>query len=360
MTLSERINDGNNNFNLFRFAAAAFVFIQHSFDLLSVPVHWSVGSILWTAVPAFIIISGFLVTKSWADSSPLLFLIKRFLRIFPALLCSIVLAAFILGPFLSTLPLGIYFRHPLTFQYLNNIFLYPIYYSLPGVFQNNPYPLTVNGSLWTLPIEVFLYGALALIGITGLLLKRRGLVVVLIVVALVVSEFSFSRQLNSRPLFLFTMPAKELLNLSIYFFIGSLYYLYSDKILLSKALGWTALIALFFSWQYPFGAIASYVLLPYIIIQFAYIKIPGAGFFRKNDVSYGLYIYAFPVQQTAIHLFNDVLEGYALFPLAFCFLLALSYLSWKFVEQPFLRMKRRLVPDRSSKLQSTHASPTPV
>jgi peptidoglycan/LPS O-acetylase OafA/YrhL len=356
VTLSERINDSDNNFNLFRFAAAALVFIQHSFDLVSVPVHWSVGSIIWTAVPVFIIISGFLVTKSWASSSPPLFFIKRFLRIFPALFCSIVLAAFILGPFFTSLPLGTYFRHPLTLQYLENIFLYPIYYYLPGVFQHNPYPLAVNGSLWTLPIEVFL-SVLALIGITGLLLKKRVLVI-LLVAALVTTDISLSQQLNSRPWFLLTMPAKELLNLSIYFFLGSLYYLYRDKIYLNKALGWIALIAFFFAYRLPFGTITSYVLLPYIIIQFAYTELPGAALFRKNDVSYGLYIYAFPVQQAAIHLFNDVLEGYALFPLAFCFLLALSYLSWKFVEQPILGLKRRLVPRHSSNPRT--ASPKPI
>ncbi len=100
-----------------------------------------------------------------------------------------------------------------------------------------------------------------------------------------------------------------------------------------------ALAALYISFRLPVGNVASYILLPYVIIQFAYMELPVKGLFEKNDVSYGLYLYAFPVQQTAIHFFSDRLAGYILFPAAFCVILICSYLSWRFIESPYLRLK---------------------
>lgn len=347
MKLSDRISDRNNNFNLFRFGAASFVFIQHSFDLTSAPLHWFFARILWASVPIFIIISGFLVTKSWAESRPGPFFLKRFLRIFPALLCATLFAAFVIGPLVTAAPLSRYMNHPLTLDYLKNIFLYPIYYYLPGVFNRNPVPMAVNGSLWTLPIEVFLYGVLAVIGLAKVLPKRP-LGAVLIVCSLLCLDLLFDAKLTAQPLFLFTMPAKYLLSLSIYFFIGSLYYLYRSRIPLHAPSAAIALILLLVTFKYPVGNIASYLLLPYIVIQFAYTALPGSALFRKVDLSYGIYVYAFPLQQTAIHFFNGSLPRSLYFPAAFGVLLILSYLSWRYVEKPCMGLKKRWEHDRSS------------
>jgi peptidoglycan/LPS O-acetylase OafA/YrhL len=339
--LSEKIHTQSreNNFNLIRFAAATLVFIQHSFDLFATPMHWIVSGTTSLAVPIFITISGFLITKSWSESPRLLpFIIKRLLRILPALLCSTVLAVFIIGPLVTSLPLYRYFRDPLTFVYLKNIFLFPIFYFLPGAFQNNPYPSAVNGSLWSLPIEVFLYAILVTLGIARILLKRY--VIAVIIFSLVCIEALCGDWINSQPMLFHTMPLKNLLNLSIFFFIGCLYYILRSNIWLNTQSTMVAVILLLASIKLNFGTnIATYVLLPYVVIQFAHMDLPAARLFPKNDLSYGVYIYAFPLQQTAIYFFKDIMAMDELFTLVFCVLLLFSYLSWKLVEYPALQLK---------------------
>jgi peptidoglycan/LPS O-acetylase OafA/YrhL len=302
-------------------------------------MHWIAGWTVGTAVPIFLIISGFLVSKSWSGSPQFLpFVKKRLLRIFPALICTTVFCIFIVGPLVTSLPLSQYFSHPLTFSYMHNIFLFPIQYILPGVFETNPFQLAVNGSIWTLPIEVFLYAVMTVLGVARILLKRY--VISVIIFSLVCIEALYGDRLSSQPMLFNTMPITSLLNFSIFFFIGCLYYLMRSKIRLNNYFTVIAFTLLLFSSKLSYGAnIASYILLPYIVIQFAYMDFPAAQLFQKNDLSYGLYIYAFPIQQTAIYFFKDMLPMYGLFPLAFCALLLCSYLSWKLVEYPALRLK---------------------
>jgi peptidoglycan/LPS O-acetylase OafA/YrhL len=250
------------------------------------------------------------------------------------------MVVFLLGPLETSLSLSSYFAHPMTSAYLANVLLFPLCYTLPGVFANNPYPNAVNGSLWSLPIEVFLYGILAVLGLFGLLRKKYPIAGFLLLLVCVETMYR-STILGWRRIF-HTMPPINLLNLSIFFFLGCLYYLFSSKIKLSKMSAFIALVMLYISLNFPFGNIATYILLPYIVIQFAYMDLPTGTLFEKNDISYGLYIYAFPIQQTAVFLFYDVLSMplYLLFPLAYVVLILCSSLSWKFVEQPFLTLKQ--------------------
>lgn len=76
--------------------------------------------------------------------------VLRFLAAF------VVISACVAGPVLSTLPVQEYFRHPFFGIYFKNLAL-NIQYALPGVFENNPYPVAVNGSLWSLPVKVTMY-----------------------------------------------------------------------------------------------------------------------------------------------------------------------------------------------------------
>ena len=105
----------------------------------------------------FFLIGGFLIAKSW-EFTILIGTVydERVFRIFPALIAFTLVAAYVIGPILSTLTINEYFQSPLVRNYLRNILLFPAY-SLPGVFETNPYPNAVNGSLWTLPIEFAMY-----------------------------------------------------------------------------------------------------------------------------------------------------------------------------------------------------------
>ena len=335
--LADTLNSKDNNFNLLRLSAATFVLVYHMYALLgeSDRLHWIVSEVLGSAVQIFIIISGFLVTKSWMnDQRPFLFIKKRALRIFPALICSVLLAVLIIGPLVTrATDLKQYFSHPLTTWYLKNVFLYPIYYWLPGVFMENPYPNAVNGSLWTLPIEVFLYGVLVVLGLTRVMGRR--ILVAVIAVLLIVGEQYFNEDLSAGGTFL-TMPGPNLLSLGIFFVLGALYYLFSEKIVLNKWMALLLLVLFISSAKLPMSDLIRYAALPYIVLYFAYVDFASIKFFQQMDVSYGVYVYAFPIQQSVIHYLYSELETYAILILSLAIVLVVSYLSWRFVEKPSL------------------------
>jgi peptidoglycan/LPS O-acetylase OafA/YrhL len=172
--------DRNNNFDMLRIIAALLVILAHSY-----PVTKSVGmplydmtkgdlSIATIGVIIFFVISGYLITKSWAgNQSPLRFLWKRFLRIIPGLFVALLFTMLIIGPLVTSMPLIQYLTSIDTWKYLLNTVLYIRIDTLPTVFIDNPYrPISVNGSLWTIPIEFALYIMIMVLGILGILFKK--------------------------------------------------------------------------------------------------------------------------------------------------------------------------------------------
>ncbi len=126
-------------------------------------------------LPAFFILSGFLVSGSMFRSKTLvMFAGLRFIRIYPALVVEVILSAFIVGPLVTILPLREYFTDPLFFRYLVNATGHITYY-LPGVFVNNPKPLIVNWQLWTVPWELLCYVSISILIVLGV--KRRRILV---------------------------------------------------------------------------------------------------------------------------------------------------------------------------------------
>lgn len=136
-------------------------------------------------------LSGYLVSSSWfADPHFGRFVAKRFLRIWPPLAVVVVFTGLVLGPFVSVLPWSSYFRDPDSWLYLlRNLAILPKH-DLPGVFVSNPEP-GVNGSLWTLPVEVACYALVPVI-----FLSRGGPwllgVISLLCVAMVPPGFEFA------------------------------------------------------------------------------------------------------------------------------------------------------------------------
>lgn len=147
-----------NNFDALRLLAATVVVYGHAFPLTKTAQVVILGnSVESLAVKVFFVISGYLISESWLrDPQINRFLIRRALRIFPALIVVVLLSVLVLGPLATTLSIAGYFGNISVLMYLKNIFLYPVYY-LPGVFQSNPYPIAVNGSLWSLPVEFSMY-----------------------------------------------------------------------------------------------------------------------------------------------------------------------------------------------------------
>jgi peptidoglycan/LPS O-acetylase OafA/YrhL len=169
----------DNNFQLLRLAAAAFVVLFHSYALTD---RWT-REPLWRLIPEqnfgalgvkiFFVVSGFLVTQSWlARRRPGAFVAARALRIYPALVAA-TLFTIVLAGWSSALPWREFLAHPQTLDYAWRVALgWEMVYRLPGAFATNPFPHEVNGSLWTLPIELRLYLAVLAAGLVGFLARR--------------------------------------------------------------------------------------------------------------------------------------------------------------------------------------------
>ncbi len=325
--------------------AATFVIFYHSFPLAGVAQFHIFG---FLGVAIFFIISGYFITLSWCSHPSLItFAWNRFLRLVPALCIAILFVLLIIGPLVTELSLMGYFASYTTWLYALNLPLLSPVFKLPGVFAHNFFPGEPNGSIWTLHLEARMYAFLVLLGLTGLLGKKRAVVLVTLISAMIFT-IVYDMGVNSADLtYIARLPftfvsSNYLLPLiySVLFMAGSLLYLYRDKAVYDPAifLGLALLWAL--SRYTPYFNTATIICLPYLVIRLGFMKIPFLGrITRYGDFSYGLYIFAFPIQQTIIH-FLPSLGPWYLFGLSFPVTLLFAVLSWNLVESKALKFKK--------------------
>jgi peptidoglycan/LPS O-acetylase OafA/YrhL len=340
--------DRNNSFDVLRLVAASAVLLGHCFPLSGqgalepLKRYTRYGSLGEVAVDVFFVISGYLVTASYLRSSgPIDYLGKRALRLLPALWCSVLLTVVVLGPLLTQLPVGQYFEHPATRGYLGNLYL-SVNYMLPGLFAGNPYPNVVNGSLWTLPSEVLMYLLVLALGVVRQLNRATclGMVLLFVCLRLVVLPSAFPYT----PFWMDLLPYQDMTRLGIFFFSGAVIVFAPPE--------WTAyrryvvavgLLILILLANTFFSLIWLMVLLPLLVIAVAQAQSKlSAAISRVGDFSYGVYIYAFPVQQTAAMLLGSRVSSLSLFLVSMPMTLIVASASWYLVEKPSLQLKARL------------------
>lgn len=302
----------DNNFDFVRVVAAFCVIVSHQFALagLGEPSVLNVHSLGGFGVLVFFSISGYLVSRSWeADPNALRFFLKRFLRIWPGLAVVIVLVAFVLGPFVSNLSLRDYYSHPLIWEYLKNL-RFSLRDELPLSFVGNALPGAVNGSIWTIPIEVKCYALLGLLGVCGLL-RYHWLITTVTVVAVIAYAVVEPRGDDMMVLLSLRPEQRFVLEFSLFFFAGVMFHTLDVRLSVARqywALGLCLSAALLaYALHRPFLALWLAVPIAVLLIGTAstpYIRQTG----RFGDVSYGLYLYAFPVQQTFFWLHKDRLS----------------------------------------------------
>ncbi|HYD96356.1 MAG TPA: acyltransferase [Noviherbaspirillum sp.] len=327
-----------NNFDFLRLMAAFFVLVSHQHALSGLPepeiFRMSLGTF---GVLIFFSVSGFLVSQSWRqDPSALRFAAKRFLRIWPGLAVVTLASAFLLGPAVSSLDPGAYFFHPALTDFLRTLKVVTIRYELPGVFEDNPHPRAVNGSLWTIPLEVRCYIVLLLLGCVGLMSRRW--VILLGTIAAGVYYFRFAPD-----------PKHYQLHFGLYFFAGVCLDLFrrawEDRPLyLLGVAGGIALVCQLLGADRA----ALLLLIPAVSLAVgmrAWPVLSRAG--RFGDLSYGIYIYAFPVQQTVQWAGGKDLPFAAGLAATAVLTVACAWTSWHLVEQPALGLKRHLSAWRS-------------
>jgi peptidoglycan/LPS O-acetylase OafA/YrhL len=260
------------------------------------------------------------------------YLKARILRIYPALI-TVVIFCIVAGAFSTSLPMSQYFMNSEVkeFLYTNSLALNGIKFNLPGVFLNNPYPISVNGSLWTLTIELRLYILVLILGVLSLFKKNR----FNILFSLLLITCLFNKQSS---IFVNNLRSIELILL---FFTGSFLYLNKNSIE-SYFKIWIVItilcvVTFLFSWNvFPLNCIW----LAFAVILLAtHKRLINHKLIINNDYSYGIYIYAFPVQQMLAHFFIGI--DFLMMLISSLFLTtSLAFLSWNFIEKPFLRFKK--------------------
>jgi peptidoglycan/LPS O-acetylase OafA/YrhL len=332
----------DNNFQLLRLAAAAAVVFFHSYALTN---HWT-DEPLWRVIPelnfavlgvaCFFVISGFLVTQSWlARAHVIPFVAARVLRIYPALIAAV---AFTVALAWASSPLdgAAFFGNPQTLDYVLHVAPgWEMKYRLPGAFAANPVPHDANGSLWTLPVELRLYVAVLVAGVAGLLARR---VVWLALLLALLAVFALRPDWFPTP---YDSVTKDLVLL---FALGSLAYAWRAAIPVSLAIAAVAVLLVILN---PAGLARGLLMLPllaYLVLVAAYHPwLSWPAFNRVGDYSYGVYVYAFPIQQTLIQRIPGI-EPLPLFALALPLTLAAAAISWHCVEAPALGLKSRFRP----------------
>lgn len=335
--LGQLAHGRDNNLNLIRMVAATAVLVSHAWPLtlgpsaiepLNVSLGHSLGRI---AVYVFFVISGFLITASFERSETLFrFVAARVMRLMPGLIVSLLFVAFVLGLAVTRLPASAYLASPDTWGFLvSNTLLVSPQYSLPGVFEDNPFP-SVEGSIWTLFYEVACYGLVFLLGIGAMLRPRRlGLFVcgyATLCAVLLASGVDMPYKLH------------RMAQLSLPFVIGMGAWAWRDRLPLSGATAIALWVAAILLGDTPFAYVSFLLAVAYATFWLAYV--PGGwirGYNRVGDYSYGVYIYAIPLQGLVVMLFGAT-SIWLHVALAFPITLLAAVLSWRLIEEPSLKL----------------------
>lgn len=339
--------DHRNRFDDLRIFAAMLVIISHSWPLFghngSEPIrrltgHLSGGEV---AVMIFFVISGFLVYRSAERSTWQRFILSRGLRIVPGATVCALICVFVVGASVTTLPLVEYFSDLKTWEFLKNSVPFKVQYRLPGVFEGLPHARAVNGSLWTLPKELGLYVVCGLI----VFVVRRRIVVLAWLVASGLLLVSVHDSLVESRWYWFVL-------FGWYFFFGAALYIWRSFVPVSGVLALGALIVVLVSMGQPIFPVVLAVTLPYLVIYTAFAGTGRERFLRFPDISYGVYIYGFPIQQLVVMNFGGQMSFEFMMVASLAAAAVAGSLSWYGVEKPALTLKKHLSRAKPARLKA--------
>lgn len=336
-----------NNFDFLRLLAAVFVVYDHSIGLGGYKTpDWALSltngkfTISYLGVTIFFVISGYLISKSFIRSgNPIDFVWKRILRLYPGIFALTLVTAFLFGPVNTRLSLFEYFQNPRFISYFSSASIIFTQQDLPGCFELNPFPVSINGSLWTLIFEMTMYLTIFICGLLYSFTKNKLTFLISVIYTSYLFIFQDDSLIPKHKLWNY-MDINSYINFGKFFMAGSLLYVLEKWIKYTKYIFAMMLAILIFSFYHD--SIFNYTkafTVSYIVLYFCFIKSKVATIGRHGDFSYGMYIYAFPVQQTLAHF----LQGQIPFPVFFLASLigtfGFAYLSWFLVESPSLKFK---------------------
>ena len=333
-----------NNFDFIKILFAWLVIVSHSYvllgnqgcDWLCEATHHYIN-FSYFGVKGFITISGYLIFKSLNRSPNLIdYLWKRVLRIYPALIIVLVLSVGL--AYLIYQPTNNYFKfNKEALDYiLNNLSLYHNQWRIHGVFDTLP-NTAINGSLWTMGFEFFFYLMLLMIYPFRKYPLVIQIILCLTIIILFIGNIYFIDELRVMP---FRLRVDFIFELGLFFMIGAFlgaidwkHILYKKQIAIIATI---ITVAILYFQPNPIWLCFTW---PYLVIFIGQGSSKFSNWIHANleDPSYGIYLYAFPVQQSIIYFFHPSVTILLWTSTLIAF--GLGILSWKLVEKKTLQFK---------------------
>lgn len=349
-----------NSLDFLRLALALSVIVSHCYPLGGLQPG-KVGALFrvtsWgeLAVGGFFFLSGMLITRSYLTcSSVTRYFWHRFLRIFPGFWACLLTTVLIFGPVAALIE-----RHTLTNYFVGgvnnassyltaNALLWMGQNGIDGLLATVPFPHAFNGSLWTLYNEFVCYVAIAALGVTSVL--RRVPALILLIAPLLLFMYA-GHAVHHFPLDVLFYTVLHGVNAYLaqaaFFFVGVAIFLFRDRVPLNTGL---FIVSLAVSALVISTAASPFVLpftFSYVLLWLAF-RLPFRHAARFGDFSYGLYIYAFPVQQIFAELGIPHWGFVSYLALSTGTALLFAIASWHLVERPCLSFKHATLQTHNS------------
>ncbi len=338
-----QVDNKNNNFGFLRLLLATLVIVAHSAEILDQNRSREIltnifGTITFGefAIDGFFLISGYLILKSYLSSTTIKsYFLKRVLRIYPGFIVASLFCIFVLLPLSGEIKLII--DIPLR-EWFSTIFRM-LTLKAPQV-SNSQYS-ALNGAMWSIWLEFVCYLCIPILYVTKF--NKPKTYAILAVMMMLIFLFT---QVSGKNIWLpyVRLDLHHTSRLMFAFLIGGLFYLHRDKLVWNRTLTTICALLLLISLNFSYSAeIGLMTFGAYLLFNFAlnYKNKFLCSIGAKVDISYGVYLYAWPVQIYVIKYFLQV-KLYVLMLVTLMVASVLGYLSWTFVEKPFIQLKGKL------------------
>jgi peptidoglycan/LPS O-acetylase OafA/YrhL len=338
VSLTDRFSPRDNSLNALRLLLASLVIVSHSWPLTGQDFepHFGGANLGTWAVLGFFAISGFLITRSRLRVRRTRdFYRARALRILPAFVVALLVVAFVFAP-LSQLVDPTASWQPLSaIRYVvQNLPLYHPY-AQPGIestLVNAAYPIVWDGPLWTLFWEAACYVA---VGILVSVLPRTAVPVVAVVLLVLLTAASLAGSLGIVP-----MPelAGRVIPMVLAFLGGTVLFLFADRVPTGAVAVVVAVVLLAGIIVIGQGQALAALPVAFLLVWLGCV-LPLSRVGATYDISYGVYIYAWPVQQFVTLITGPDFPIVLDLLIVFAVTVPLAFASCVLIERPFLARK---------------------
>jgi peptidoglycan/LPS O-acetylase OafA/YrhL len=339
MSLAAVFDPRWNSLNVLRLVFAAAVIVSHAWPLGGFGADPTIGglSVGGWAVGGFFVISGYLISGSRRRTSAGAFALRRLLRLGPGLWACLAVIVLVFVPLASIKEPGTFppDAGSVTSFLVRNATLTTGDFGITGTLDTVPHEGSWNGSLWTLRFEALCYLCIAIV-LSFAWARRTPAVIASLFALFAVAHFANVEGSVIAPDSYVSLAVE----LGAYFLAGATMEAYAYRIPISDRLA-MLMAGVLVGASIP-GHVTAVAALPFAYLcLWLGVRLPLQRVAHTNDISYGVYIYAFPLQQLLV-LYGGASHGVVVYILlATVATMALAWLSWIVVEQPAMALAKR-------------------